>query len=89
MDAITRRAEPLQNTKSAADPTATMHSEVLKQFGLKSGDMVKLRQNNGEAILIAQADDKLPMGCVRVAAAHPKTGKLGAMFGEISVERAN
>ena len=33
-------------------------------------------------------DSGVPVGCVRVAAAHVSTAALGAMFGPISVERA-
>jgi NADH-quinone oxidoreductase subunit G len=32
-------------------------------------------------------DDSLPEGCVRLAAAHPETSRLGSMFGAVSVER--
>jgi hypothetical protein len=35
-----------------------------------------------------QDDNNVPVGCVRVAAAHASTAMLGDMFGSISVERA-
>jgi NADH-quinone oxidoreductase subunit G len=56
--------------------------------GIETGSSVRVRQGNGEAMLIARLDDKVPLGCVRVAAAHPTTAMLGEMFGEITVERA-
>ena len=47
-----------------------------------------MKQGEGEARLTAALDDKLPDDCVRVAAAHPTTAKLGSMFGTVSVEKA-
>ena len=58
-----------------------------KSLDLAPGQMVLVRQGAGEARLEAALDDKLPDGCVRVAAAHPSTAGLGAMFGSLSVAR--
>jgi NADH-quinone oxidoreductase subunit G len=38
--------------------------------------------------LTAALDDRLPDDCVRVAAAHPATAGLGAMFGVLSLEKS-
>ena len=59
---------------------------LLAKLGLKIGQMVKVRQGEGEAALAAACDDRLPRDCVRLAAAHPATSKLGAMSGEVRVE---
>jgi NADH-quinone oxidoreductase subunit G len=37
-------------------------------------------------MLSAELDPGVPEGCVRVAAAHPATRTLGAMFGPIAVD---
>jgi NADH-quinone oxidoreductase subunit G len=87
-DAIVRRATALQKTSDAATPSVAMHSSELQKLGVKSGDTVKINQGNGSARLIVQADDQLPMHTARVAAGHPVTAELGAMFGTITVERA-
>jgi NADH-quinone oxidoreductase subunit G len=87
-DAIVRRSAPLQSTADAAAPQAWLCSEELKRLGVQSGDMVKVTQGQGSASLTAAADDSLPKGVVRVAAGHPATATLGAMFGTITVERA-
>jgi len=47
---------------------------------------VRLRQDGGEATLTVMADAGMPEGCVRIAAAHPATSTLGAMFGPVAVE---
>jgi NADH-quinone oxidoreductase subunit G len=47
---------------------------------------VKVNQGNASARLVAQADDSMPAATARVAAGHPATAELGAMFGTITVE---
>jgi NADH-quinone oxidoreductase subunit G len=46
-----------------------------------------VKQDGGEAVLELARDERLPDGVVRVAAAHAATASLGAMFGEIKLER--
>ena len=87
-DAIVRRAVALQKTRDAAVPQVSMHSEELAKLGAQPGDQVKVSQGQGSVSLTATADDKLPRGAARVAAGHPATMELGAMFGTIKVERA-
>jgi NADH-quinone oxidoreductase subunit G len=87
-DPIVRRAGALQETADAAPPRALANGAVLAKLGVRPGETVRLKQDGGEALLEAARDDSLPEGAVRVAAAHPATAALGAMFGEITVERA-
>ncbi len=85
-DAVVRRATALQMTRDAKTPIVTMHSNELHRLGVKSGDTVKVSQGNGSARLTVQANDRMPMHTARVAAGHPATAELGAMFGMITVE---
>ncbi|WP_435626246.1 NADH-quinone oxidoreductase subunit NuoG [Candidatus Ferrigenium straubiae] len=87
-DALVRRASSLQKTRDAATPCVSMHSSELQKLGVKSGDAVKVSQSRTMVRLAVRADDSLPAGCARVAAGHPATAELGAMFGTITVERA-
>ncbi|GAB4122001.1 MAG: NADH-quinone oxidoreductase subunit NuoG [Sideroxydans sp.] len=87
-DAVVRRAAPLQATRDATPPKVWMHSDELTQIGVKAGMNVKVTQGAGSVKLQCAADDRLPRGVARVAAGHPATAALGAMFGTISVERA-
>jgi NADH-quinone oxidoreductase subunit G len=87
-DALVRRAASLQSTHDAALPCVAMHGSELQKLGIKSGDTVKVSQGNGSVRLTVQANDRLPMHVARVAAGHPATAQLGAMFGAITVERA-
>ena len=88
-DAIVRRAASLQKTSDAKSPVAALPGTLFEQLKLREGDKVKLTQDSsGSTILAAHRDDSLPQNCVRVASGHPLTAELGAMFGEITVERA-
>jgi NADH-quinone oxidoreductase subunit G len=85
-DAVVRRAASLQMTHDAATPGVTMHSSELRKLGVQSGDTVKVNQGNASASLVAHTDDRMPAATARVAAGHPATARLGAMFGTITVE---
>ena len=86
-DAIVRRSRPLQATADAAAPVAWMNRALFEQLGMRDGDALRVRQGAGEALVDAGIDDRLPAGCIRLAAARPETAGLGAMFGTVSAER--
>ena len=86
-DPIVRRAESLQMTGDARAPRAVMRSTLAQALGVSAGQKVRVLQE-GEALLEVAIDDRLPEGVVRVSAAHASTAGLGAMFGELKVERA-
>ena len=86
-DAIVRRARSLQQTRDGAAPAARMNRALFEKLGLREGDCVRVRQGAGAALVAALIDDRLPELCVRLAAARPETAQLGALFGEIEVER--
>lgn len=86
-DPIVRRAEPLQRTRDSAPPVAWMAGTLMDKLGISAGDSVRLKQGEAEVRLTAARDDKLPVDCARVAAAHPLTAALGEMFGEILIEK--
>jgi len=86
-DPIVRHAESLQQTNDAAKPQAWMSPALMERLNISVGDNVSLKQDDGEARLQAGCDEKLPDNCVRVACAHPDTVPLGALFGEIIIEK--
>ncbi|MDR2112647.1 MAG: NADH-quinone oxidoreductase subunit NuoG [Candidatus Accumulibacter sp.] len=87
-DALARRAPALRRTRDAAEPVAYLHPATFERLALDAEARVRVRQGQGEAVLAARADAKVPPDCVRVAAAHAATAALGEMFGSINVERA-
>ncbi|MEH6434007.1 NADH-quinone oxidoreductase subunit NuoG [Massilia sp. DD77] len=87
-DALARRSEPLQRTAASNAALVTLSKAVAEQIGVKAGDTVKVTQGSGSAVLVADVDARLPSNAVRVAAGHRAVATLGAMFGEIKVEKA-
>jgi NADH-quinone oxidoreductase subunit G len=87
-DAIARRSEPLLRTADGQQPLAHLSLALAERLEIKAGDTVKVTQGAGSAVLVAAVDARLPANAVRVAAAHPATASLGAMFGAIHVEKA-
>jgi NADH-quinone oxidoreductase subunit G len=86
-DPIVRRSPPLQKTRDAEPPLAWVSPALYQQLGLGAGDYLRVRQGGGEAVVGVGVDERLPEGCIRLAAARPETAGLGPMFGPVSVER--
>jgi NADH-quinone oxidoreductase subunit G len=86
-DPLVRRSPPLQRTPDARAPKAWMNGRLMARLGIAANQKVLVQQEQGAAKLVAALDDTLPDDCVRVAAAHPSTAGLGAMFGSLSVEK--
>jgi NADH-quinone oxidoreductase subunit G len=84
-DPICRRATSLQQTSWAAAPVAHAHPSVLAAHGITSGTVVTLRQGAGQARVSIEADERLPLGVLRLATAHPDTAALGGMFDPIEI----
>jgi NADH-quinone oxidoreductase subunit G len=85
-DPLVRRAPSLQKTADARPPLARMNAATRSKLKLSDGIAVRVRNGAGEAILKVAADESVPDGCVRVAAAHPATRMLGSMFGTLALE---
>ena len=64
-----------------------MSGALMELVGLNEGDKVRITQEGGEAVLDAARDDRIPADCVRIPAAHSLTAGLGAMSGEVQLER--
>jgi NADH-quinone oxidoreductase subunit G len=87
-DAIARRSEPLQRTADAHVALVTLPRALAAELNVQPGDRVQVMQGSGSAILVADVDSRLPFNAIRVAAGHPSTATLGAMFGPIAVQKA-
>jgi NADH-quinone oxidoreductase subunit G len=89
-DPIVRRAASLQETADAAAPRAFANGTVLGRLGVAAGSRVRVKQGEGEALVVIERDDRLADGVVRLAAGHPATAGLGGMFDPISaIEKAS
>jgi NADH-quinone oxidoreductase subunit G len=87
-DGIVRRAESLQQTVDAKPPRAVLSAALATKLGVSEGATVRVKQGSGAAVLACAIDASQPDTVVRVAAGHPSTAALGAMFGAITVEKA-
>ncbi len=87
-DSLVRRATSLQLTADARAPVASLPPALWSQLGLNDGDKVRVSQGAAMVVLGARVDSTLAAGTVRVPAGHVDTAMLGAMFGEVRVEKA-
>jgi len=87
-DPLVRRALSLQKTGDAKPPRAWMNAKLLHKLGVSAGQPVLARMDGAVAKLPAALDDRLPDDCARIAAGHPATAGLGAMFGSLTLEKA-
>lgn len=83
-DPVLRRAPSLQATADAASPVVGLPSALWQQLGAR----VVVKQGAASATLPAREDATLAPNAVRIAAGHPATAALGAMFGALTIERA-
>jgi NADH-quinone oxidoreductase subunit G len=84
-DAIVRRADSLQETRSSRLAFAAMPGALIEHLGLSAGVPARFTQGEGSAQLIVECDDTLAANTVRIDAAREETTGLAAMFGEITV----
>ncbi len=87
VDSLVRRAASLQLTADAREPVVGLPSALWQQLCLEPGGKVLVTQGQASVVLPARKEASLADGAVRIAAGHPATAALGAMFGAISVER--
>jgi NADH-quinone oxidoreductase subunit G len=87
VDAIVRRAASLQLTADAREPVVGLPSALWQQLRMEAGGKVLVAQGPAAVVLPAREEPSLAVGAVRIAAGHPATAGLGAMFGAVSVEK--
>jgi len=87
VDSLVRRAASLQLTADAREPVVGLPSALWQQMRMDSGGKVLVAQGQAAVVLQAREEPSLAEGAVRIAAGHPATAGLGAMFGAVSVEK--
>jgi NADH-quinone oxidoreductase subunit G len=86
-DSLVRRATSLQLTADARVPVAGLPTALWNQLGLQKDSRVLVSQGEGAVVMAVREDSTLAAKTIRVAAGHPTTAALGAMFGAITVEK--
>jgi NADH-quinone oxidoreductase subunit G len=84
-DPWVRRAPSLQLTVDARPPVVGVSSALWAALRLE--DKVLVQMGEAAVVLPAREDRTLAEGAVRIAAGHPATASLGAMFGTVRLER--
>jgi len=87
VDSLVRRAASLQLTADARPPVVGLPSALWQQLRMAPGGLVLVTQGASTVVLPAREESSLAEGAVRIAAGHPSTAALGAMFGAVSVEK--
>ncbi|MEN8176255.1 MAG: NADH-quinone oxidoreductase subunit NuoG, partial [Pseudomonadota bacterium] len=86
LDALTRRAGPLQHTADARW-AIRLNPATAASAGVAEGDDVAVVQNGASFAGEAQMDTAVPEGCVWCPAGIPGSEVLGALYGEVSLEK--
>jgi NADH-quinone oxidoreductase subunit G len=88
VDALVRRAAPLQATRDAREATARLAPALAAALGVADGNRVAIRQGAAEAgEFVARVDAGVADACVRLPVGIPGTERLGPAFGELSVTK--
>ncbi|MBB5205331.1 NADH-quinone oxidoreductase subunit G [Inhella inkyongensis] len=88
-DMLVRQAPSLQATRAAREAAhVQLDAEHFALLGLSDGDLVRVSQGAGHALLPAKLNAGLAAGVVRVASGLSETAGLGGGFTAIAVERA-
>jgi NADH-quinone oxidoreductase subunit G len=83
-----RRAESLQKTQDSEFVGVGMNAAMMQKLEVVSGGMVVVEQSGVRVTLRSELDSAVADDCVRLVASHPLTTGMGAMLGEIKLERA-
>ncbi|NTV93950.1 MAG: NADH-quinone oxidoreductase subunit G [Thiobacillus sp.] len=88
LDAYTRRAPALQATADGRmGQAAAANASLIARLGLAVDRPVKVKQNGADTVLKLVCDDSLPDNVVRVPGSLSAASRLGARYGEISLEK--
>ena len=88
VDALVRRAGPLQQTPDAVSAgLLRINAKQAEQSGVRDGYTLIVSQGEAMVTMDAQIDDRVPNNCVRVQAGTQAASALGASFGPIKIQR--
>jgi NADH-quinone oxidoreductase subunit G len=88
IDALTRRAKPLQAAQPILEGSVAnvrVHPAQAKKLNLKEGAMVSIKQKQGEISLPLMFDERLPETAVLIPGGIPATSGLSELFGTVEI----
>lgn len=88
VDALVRRARPLQQTADAHFAGVEIGPELAGELGLAHGDRAVVRQDERHATFTVSIVASMAAGCVRLPGGIAETVGLGASYGPIEISAA-
>jgi NADH-quinone oxidoreductase subunit G len=86
IDALCRRAEPLQETEQARNLFLRLNPEDASRLGCADGDRVRVQQGSGQIEMEAKISDRVPPGGIWLRSATGATVSLGPAYAPVTVE---
>jgi NADH-quinone oxidoreductase subunit G len=87
VDALVRRAAPLQATQDASEPAARLGPALAGRLGLADGDRVTVGQGGAGGQFVVRIDARVAEPGIWLPAGVAGTERLGPAFGELSVAK--
>jgi NADH-quinone oxidoreductase subunit G len=90
IDSILRHANPLQEAQSIMEgnlAVARLHPDTAQHLSLKTGDIVRVRQQGNKVELPLLIDTKIAVGAAWVPGGIAATSGLGDLFGMLEIEK--
>ncbi len=84
-DSLVRRSQALQGSASNDSVGIAMNAALAKSLMLKEGQVVQVKQGQGNARLSVLIDERLPNDCVWIPAGCKETSTLGESFGAVEI----
>ena len=88
VDALVRRAKPLQATKDAELAGVALSPATIERLGLAVGKPAVIRRNGGSVTLDVLADRRLPDDCACLPAGTPASAALDAGNGTVVIDKS-
>ena len=87
IDAMTRRAQALQNTDASKD-MIQINSSLASKVNVSAGDIVVVEQEENSINAPVMINDAVSDNCVLIKLAHVDYSRLGAWHGNVSLNKA-
>lgn len=85
VDSLVRRSLALQASATNDPVSIAMNARLAKELNLSSGQLIRIEQGVGEALLPLSIQAGIPDHCVYIAAGCEETARLGESFGEVKL----
>lgn len=85
VDSLVRRSLPLQHSASNEPVTVAMNARLANELNFTTGQLIRIEQGAGQALLPLSIQMGIPDNCVYIAAGCEETTALGESFGVVNL----